>query len=142
MFNHTNTDLSLQTVIIRASEYKYSTNNIDNTAISETIHIKWMTPPFGFFRLDIDGAFKNRIDAAIAGVIRNYNGDYVVGYYQTLCVISDTQAHQMVLQHGLYLAISQNFAHVETKTNFIEVSQLFDQIILFIRLKLIFVGPY
>ncbi|MCD7469326.1 hypothetical protein HAX54_008264 [Datura stramonium] len=67
---------------MKASEYKYSTTNKDVDNNTKEVHIKWNQPSKDILKLNIDGAVKRKNDAAIGGVIKNSDGDWIMGFYQ------------------------------------------------------------
>lgn len=59
--------------------YLLKAHSIPNT--SRSIMVRWIPPPRNFFKLNTDGSsFENPGKEGIGGVIRNSNGNWVLGF--------------------------------------------------------------
>ena len=67
----------------------------------------WLPPPKGVVRVDVDGSVFNHLEAACGGVIRNYKGEWIVGFHRDLGACSVTEAELLAIKTGFELAVSR-----------------------------------
>ncbi|XP_028771174.1 uncharacterized protein LOC114728430 [Neltuma alba] len=63
--------------------------------------ISWTPPPQGAIRIDVDGSVWNDQHAACGGLIRNSDGDWVVGFQKNIGTCSVTEAELVAIRTGL-----------------------------------------
>ena len=69
------------------------------------VQISWKKPLIGWMKLNIDGAaFGNLIQVGGGGVVRDSNGDRLVGFMRKLGSMSSVLAELWALKDGLLLA--------------------------------------
>ncbi|OIT07684.1 hypothetical protein A4A49_62849, partial [Nicotiana attenuata] len=89
--------------------------------------IKWTHPIYGTYKLNTDGAYNiNTNCAGIGGVIRNSNGDWVIGYWKYSYAINHTYMEILALQQGLQLAIMHTLRPIEIEIDSTEILQLIE----------------
>ena len=69
--------------------------------------VKWVAPPLGYYKLDVDGnALGNPGGADFGGLIRNSEGERVVGFSGFTGISTNTHAELVALHEELKLAWS------------------------------------
>ncbi|OIT40400.1 hypothetical protein A4A49_62754, partial [Nicotiana attenuata] len=69
--------------------------------------VKWILPPSPNYKLNIDGSYDPLThNGGIGGVIRNHEGQWILGYSKPLHHTTVLQAELLALLHGLQLAIA------------------------------------
>jgi len=69
------------------------------------VQISWKKPLTGWMKLNTDGAaFGNPIQVGGGGVLRDSNGDWVVGFIRKLGSMSSVLVELWALKDGLLLA--------------------------------------
>ena len=84
-----------------------------NLKTSETMLVKWLSPPDGWFTLNFDGAAKgNPGNAGVGGLIQDSLGRWVQGYYIGLGITTSVNAELRGLLEGLKLASQLNITQL------------------------------
>ncbi|XP_019233012.1 PREDICTED: uncharacterized protein LOC109213647 [Nicotiana attenuata] len=95
------------------------------TRNGQAIHAMIEPPPKGWFKANIDGAFKRSLlEGGIGGVVRDYKGKWKTGYYKKIQAISPIKIELQDFRHALQLIIREHILPVEVETDAIEVIRL------------------
>ncbi|KAM3217333.1 hypothetical protein P3L10_026776 [Capsicum annuum] len=99
-----------------------------NQSASITVQIRWVAPPNGYFKLNIDGSFiENNARCSIDGVFRNSQGSWIFGF----CVTANSHCHTMTefesLKHGLEFVITHKLSLLVVETDSVEILYLIQQ---------------
>lgn len=108
-FIHKAANISVANIVLdithRAAEINASMENICRPGHERIIKwLKWMAPPWPFFKLNTDGARKISGNASAGGLIRNYCGEWVHGFGMNIGHCTITGAELWGLLQGLQLA--------------------------------------
>ncbi|KAH9734521.1 putative ribonuclease H protein [Citrus sinensis] len=108
-FIHNDAHISVANIVLdvthRAAEINASMENICRPGHERIIKwLKWMAPPWPFFKLNTDGARKISGNASAGGLIRNYCGEWVHGFGMNIGHCTITGAELWGLLQGLQLA--------------------------------------
>ena len=77
------------------------------------IQVKWTKPPMGWLKLNTDGSNVGNLGIASGGgLIRNENGDWVMGFARSLGITSGVMAKLWALKDGLTLASQLRIANI------------------------------
>lgn len=95
--NNTTINISIPFVIKQAIEYVLLTNR--ESSPSRKIHCNtgWHKPCTGWYKLNVDGAFKNNING-LGGVIRNSKGDWILGFHEKKHALTCTHTNILALK--------------------------------------------
>ncbi|KAI3443768.1 hypothetical protein Pfo_000433 [Paulownia fortunei] len=75
--------------------------------------ITWLEPAQGWIKLNSDGASKgNPGIAGAGGLLRNWNGDVLVAFYEAIGVQTNSVAELHAVLRGLMLAIERGFTRI------------------------------
>nr|XP_016478792.1 PREDICTED: uncharacterized protein LOC107800150 [Nicotiana tabacum] len=108
-------------------EYKLLTDKESNPNTKKTIRIRWHMPPDGWYKLNIDGAFKaKKLHCGLSGVIRNRSGDWVVGFYNYTHAATPLQVELLALKHGLQLVWDLQLKPLKIETSSTDVLKCLD----------------
>ncbi|OIT01854.1 hypothetical protein A4A49_39949 [Nicotiana attenuata] len=115
-------------VITRALEYlHYSNINCTKMDRPLTVATKWEPPDVQQLKLNIDGALKGRFEVSgIEGVIRDSNGDWVIGFSKTTNGPSHLYIELEAVCQGLELAASHQFSRLQIETDSAVIPQLME----------------
>lgn len=128
VFNETNMLVDIKTMCMRAMEYMFCTGTSTSSIPTKNIHVRWFPPPPGSFKLNTDGSFYAKDKTGgIGGVIRNANGEWVIGFSKKVCALNHTHAELSALEHELHLVIDHQLTLVEIETDSIEVIELLNE---------------
>ncbi|KAH0776460.1 hypothetical protein KY290_007871 [Solanum tuberosum] len=84
--------------------------------------IKWSPPPTGTFKLNTDGSFsKDRNKGGTGGVIRDHNGQWVMGFYHNITAQNYTMAELEAFFVGLKIAADCSIVPIGIELDSIEV---------------------
>lgn len=129
--------LDTRLVVMRAMEYKCCTWPVITPISKKTIYVKWIPPTSGLYKLNTDGSFldKQHIDG-VRGVIRNSNGDWILGYSKKLYAHNHTHTELITLEQGLQIVVAHHLTLIEIETDSIEAIEFLEQKILLIKVLL------
>ncbi|OIT37991.1 hypothetical protein A4A49_61289, partial [Nicotiana attenuata] len=97
-----------------------------NTSIK--VKVKWHPPPKDRYKVNIDGAFnEENLHGGISGVIRNNNGEWMLGYFTKCQSISPIHAELLAFRQALQTIIKGNFTPCEIKTDATEVIRFLEE---------------
>ncbi|XP_070008531.1 uncharacterized protein [Nicotiana sylvestris] len=103
--------------VSKATEYLMLIKN-DSTKVTHHNLLKWEPPTRGFYKLNTDGAARgNPGIRGLGGVIRNHNGDWILGYMDNISHTTNTRAEVQALIRGLKLVEQNNLAPLEINTD-------------------------
>lgn len=92
-------------IMIRAENSHKTMMTLIKPGASKTVkHFRWKLPPENAFKLNTDGACKKMYMVAAGGLIRNANGNWVAGFYESIGISSVTNDELWGLFYGLDLA--------------------------------------
>ncbi|KAE8653749.1 hypothetical protein F3Y22_tig00117056pilonHSYRG00114 [Hibiscus syriacus] len=95
------------------------------TAFPRPKLIQWRPAPAGWFTLNTDGAVHHTSSLGSAGgIIRNKDGDWIVGFNKAVGISSPLQAELWGILEGLQLAWSQILEHLQCQTDCAEALTL------------------
>lgn len=90
--------LTPSNVIRHVIEYKLLTERESNLSKIRTLNVKWYKPSPGWYKLNTNGAYEgNLLYCSFCGVLRNYNGDWIVGFSKCAYTGSATQTDYWLL---------------------------------------------
>ena len=103
---------------IQSLSMKFYSNFPPKTACptSNLLSIGWKPPPLGFYKLNTDGSAKgNPGMAGAGGLIRDYRGNWIGGFFRNIGFTHSLAAELWGLRDGLALAKNLNIKklHVE-----------------------------
>ncbi len=94
-----------------------------------SIPIKWVAPPLGWFKLNMDGSsLRNPSLAGGGGILRNHLGDWVGGFSWAIGYTINVQAELRALKDGLMLAIDLGILNLEVEMDSLVAVKLFNSI--------------
>ncbi|XP_019252871.1 PREDICTED: uncharacterized protein LOC109231684 [Nicotiana attenuata] len=103
-------------------EYTFLTSRVNTYNKKLSINVKWRPPPRGWYKINIDGAFRSDyLEGGISGVIHDYKGQWRTGYHKKIHAISPIQAELQAFWHALQLIIREQIFPVEVETDATEV---------------------
>lgn len=107
-------------------EYLHLVHNHHNPNTYQKKLIRWQPPPNGLFKLNTDGAYdkKSKTDGG-GGLIRNHNGDWIIGYANYNYAHSAIHMEILAFYNGLRLALSNNLVHLIVETDSQVMVQLY-----------------
>lgn len=80
----------------------------------EFITVRWTPPAGGWYKLNTDGSVKGpHKNTGAGGVIRDSDGNWVIGFAKNLGLMTIFQAELWALYQGLELAIELNITDLE-----------------------------
>ncbi|OIT29711.1 hypothetical protein A4A49_57393, partial [Nicotiana attenuata] len=88
--------------------------------------IKWYLPPPHNYKLNIDASLGNHNTGGIGGIIRNSQGDMIVGFTNKIKAYNSTHAELQALHVGLKLAHDKGLAPLEIDTDSTDIIQLLE----------------
>ncbi|KAE8732108.1 hypothetical protein F3Y22_tig00002237pilonHSYRG00293 [Hibiscus syriacus] len=95
------------------------------TAFPRPELIQWRPAPTGWFALNTDDAVHHTSSLGSAGgIIRNKDGDWIVGFNKAVGISSLLQAELWGILEGLQLAWSQRLEHIQCQTDCAEALTL------------------
>lgn len=111
IFNNRSSPTFLKFAYSEAVEFfQLCSNSIPKKPI--TIHLSWIPPPRHYFKLNTDGSsLGNPGKEGIGGVIRNANGDWVLGFAQSFLHATNNWSF-LALWKGLQLALQHNLTPI------------------------------
>ena len=83
--------------------YYFAKKRISNFVVKQ---VRWHPPPTSWLILNSDGSVFNQFDASCGGIIRDHNGNFILGFSANLGTCSITQAELWGVFYGLLLAES------------------------------------
>lgn len=93
------------TVTKYSLEYKFFTDRVHNTSIRIPLCISWHAPPIGWFKLNVDGAFRRgKPISGIGGLIRNADSKWTFGFLKSIHADSPIHAELQAIHQGLTFA--------------------------------------
>lgn len=105
-------------VLNQATEYKLLTERESNLTKHISIQVYWIKSQKGWYKLNIDGAFKNGDShSGIGGIIRNSSGDWVMGVQMKSHSKSSIHSELQALYIGLQLTWEQKLYPLEVETD-------------------------
>ncbi|MQM23438.1 hypothetical protein Taro_056502 [Colocasia esculenta] len=104
---------------------KENGNNLLQQKIFVPTVVKWMHPPTGRIKLNVDGAFKSAIGiAGGGGILRDHNGDCIFAFaanYQRTTSALDAEAR--ALRDGLAMCCTKGFLDIMVETDSLAFTQ-------------------
>ncbi|MQM20978.1 hypothetical protein Taro_054008 [Colocasia esculenta] len=98
--------------------------HVQSRTIIPTV-IKWMHPPKGRLKLNVDGAFKpSAEDAGGGGILRDHNGECILAFavnYKGTTSALDAEAY--ALRDGLMICRSKGFINIMVETDSLSLMQ-------------------
>ncbi|KAE8670454.1 hypothetical protein F3Y22_tig00112131pilonHSYRG00048 [Hibiscus syriacus] len=87
--------------------------------------IQWKPMPTYWYTLNTDGAvYKIASQGSVGGLIRNMNGDWIIGFNKSVGISTPFQAELWGFFEVLKLALSHNIEHLQCQTNNVEALNL------------------
>ncbi|KAF3677206.1 hypothetical protein FXO38_03913 [Capsicum annuum] len=125
IFNHDKSLLKIDIVTNKVLKFVHITSTDPSHNCSITLHLKWLKPPTGQLKLNINGSFhKATSKRGIGGVIRNSNGDWQLGFTGFCLENHPTIAELQALKSGLELALLHKIYPIETDIDSTDVIDL------------------
>ncbi|EOY16830.1 Uncharacterized protein TCM_035716 [Theobroma cacao] len=85
----------------------------------------WQKPVLGEFKLNVDGSSKcNFQNATSGGILRDYTGSLVFGFYENFGVKNSIQAELLALYKGLILCRDYGISHLWIEMDALVVIQM------------------
>lgn len=84
----------------------------------------WNPPPAGAVRVDVDASVLNQQLAACGGLIRNYKGEWIVGFHRDLGACSITEVELLAIKTGLHLAVSRGHSRIVVYSDSLDAMNL------------------
>ena len=115
VFNKKNGNPSLALEIVRqALEYYHCVASPGMQTCKVLKGIRWERPPQGWMKLNTDGSANGNPGlAGCGGVIRNYAGQWVIGFSKCIDITSSFAAELWGLREGLILCCNLNITSLE-----------------------------
>lgn len=83
------------------------------TTKKEVKYIRWVAPIHPFKKVFVDGCSKgNPGPAAAVGVLRNCNGEWIMGFVNNLGITQNFAAEFGAIYHGLSMAWDLGYRHL------------------------------
>ena len=90
---------------------------------------KWMTPPFGWLKINVDGSlFQQTEEAMCAGVFHDENGMWILGFGRKLGTCTSLQVELWGINITLELAWDRNLQQIIVECNNMEAMNLINSI--------------
>lgn len=97
----------------KAVEFWASCGTSPLVRLTNIVHVRWVPPPLNWVKLNTDGAAKSNPGiSASGGVIRDFNGSWILGFYRNIGFSNSLVAELVALKDGLSLIIEHKFSHV------------------------------
>lgn len=114
--------ISLKRVMNQATEYKLLTERETKLYRKITIKFHWILPRRGWYKLNIDGAFKKGYTSgSIEGVFRNPDGNWILGIQMKAYSRAPVHTQLQALYQGLHIAQKMNLYPLEVETDATQV---------------------
>ncbi|KAH0714996.1 hypothetical protein KY284_007901 [Solanum tuberosum] len=119
-FNNKSSLLLPSVVKNKSLEYCRYSNHAQNPQASDLTSIKWSPPLTETFKLNIDGSFsKDRNKGGIGGVIRDHNGQWVMGLYHNITAQNHCEVEALL--EGLKIVADCSIVPIEIELDSSEV---------------------
>ncbi|KAL0000416.1 hypothetical protein SO802_014197 [Lithocarpus litseifolius] len=117
VFKSKNSNLNLAKDIIQRSREFFFCAFFPKVATNWIVkHIRWERPTSGWVKLNTDGSsLGNPGMAGSGGVIRDEEGNWLVGFARNIGITTSFQAELWGLRDGLTLCVEHNFSAVEVE---------------------------
>ncbi|XVF03450.1 hypothetical protein REPUB_Repub04eG0262600 [Reevesia pubescens] len=87
-------------------------------AAMKTIHISWEPPPEGGMKINTDGSsIGNPGPAGAGGLIRDYNGNFLIGFSRKLGITTSMGAELWAIRDALKIAFNHGFSNIWLETD-------------------------
>ncbi|KAF3682670.1 hypothetical protein FXO37_02220 [Capsicum annuum] len=107
-------NINLARVLPVASEFWYLTGKSNPKKHSFPLYVKWKPPATNNIMLNSDATFRHDTSCAvIAGIFRNHNGDWLLGFIDHIFTTSPLEAETHALMLGLSIALQYRFHPLE-----------------------------
>ncbi|OIT31306.1 hypothetical protein A4A49_56379, partial [Nicotiana attenuata] len=111
--------------INQATEYYYLKYRANNQEKKLSCNTNWRKPHVGWIKLNFDRAYK-QTTSGIGGVVRDHNGNWIMGFNMKVQAASYIHAELLALQQSLMLAMERNLFPIEIETDSIQVLNLLE----------------
>ncbi|KAH0673007.1 hypothetical protein KY284_024094 [Solanum tuberosum] len=113
MHNNLKNNICNPTSLNLTLEFIALTGKVSTSLKKRVIFVKWKPPSVGY-KLNMDGSsMGNPGKGGIGGMIRNSNGNSIVGYRGNLFKINSIKAKLPALLHGMKLALEKELFPLE-----------------------------
>ncbi|OIT20739.1 putative ribonuclease h protein, partial [Nicotiana attenuata] len=111
-----------------ALEYQLLATMKPNVNSSIKVKIKWHPPPKDWYKINIDGAFnEENMQGGISGVIRNNNGDWILGFNAKCESTSPIHSELLAFRQALHITMQGNFIPCKIETDATEVIRCLEE---------------
>lgn len=118
-------DSCSRSVLCYANEVVKARRDFGSIRRRQMMYIRWVPPPVGWFKLNVDGATKGVENiAGCRGLIRGADGRWVAGFAKKLGACSAIKAELWAVLTGLQLAVNLHMSQLIVESDLIVVIQL------------------
>lgn len=114
-------------VTTQVIEYKLLTTTKSHLHCQVSIPITWIKPPINTYKLNIDGSFiPGQNKGGIDGGVRNFHGDWIVGFIGCFDVPNPTSTELQALVQVLELVAACHYPPIKIEEDSTELLNMFE----------------